>query len=796
MGPDQPHPGNPQPHASTSSSSSVVPTLATLPSSDHCIPCSMCVKRGQAAACQAPAKRKRGIDPAQELDERRTAALSEIELFRNTLDTLRSRLPNLDAVPPRPTEYFVANSSLADGDGGELDDVTRHFGKGDVAAANIKAEVDGLSEAIEDRSEEREREGRNIKRVKPTTRAISMSRSREREGTATDPGDSAAVDAAVDLEYAEEGYLDDARESISKPYPPSPVSSFPDGASLLAVAPTITQEDALFRHGVEFLGWHHRVFHGQTFYKQVAAFWDLGAERFDKASPAWLALYFALVSVSAKLLGIQEQRQLGWTEEETSALASKWFACCISNLYRHNFLEHHDIFSLQAIAVLALSGRDAGSPSLIANLLSSGLSIAQDLGLHKLPPDAKFYETQMAGKSTALRSKILIDREIKKRVFYALVFTDYFSIPFRSSWVLGKVQISTPLPLNLTDDDLLKGEIISRTETEFTPVSWLLQYLAIGQQMCDAFEQSQKPKSDGAYQAFLKIDQNLASIVENPPKWLTEGGRTAEKPKAFDFMRSTFLIAVHHKILCIHRPYLYRPYKGTVTEFSRRRIVESARAILREAPKVTGNRIWTSHYHLAAASFIVILELLDQSNKAPLADLDEVRQEINKALPSLEALKRASTIAASGLSLVHALMLEEEKVREDAARKAANQNLLQPPPMHSNGNSHASASNHSSLLPVSQPPPHPSHYDPAMAMPHYFPPMPMSPYDYLGNSAAGSPATFQHWWYDMGIENSEQWLNSALSGPAMGLGMPPAPHDPNSGNGDSWAMGYPMNLIP
>ena len=83
-----------------------------------------------------------------------------------------------------------------------------------------------------------------------------------------------------------------------------------------------------------------------------------------------------------------------------------------------------------------------------------------------------------------------------------------------------------------------------------------------------------------------------------------------------------------------------------------------------------------------------------------------------------------------------------------------------------------------------------------MAMPHYFPPLPMSPYDYLGNSAAGSPATFQHWWYDMGIENSEQWLNAALSGPAMGLGMPPAPHDPNAGNGDSWAMGYPMNLIP
>lgn len=94
------------------------------------------------------------------------------------------------------------------------------------------------------------------------------------------------------------------------------------------------------------------------------------------------------------------------------------------------------------------------SPSLIANLLSAGLSIAQDMGLHKMPSDASFKSASSA-LPIGLKSKLLIEREIKKRVFWALVLTDWFSIPFRSSWVLGKVQIATEEPLNISDEFVL-----------------------------------------------------------------------------------------------------------------------------------------------------------------------------------------------------------------------------------------------------------------------------------------------------------------------------------------------------
>lgn len=154
-------------------------------------------------------------------------------------------------------------------------------------------------------------------------------------------------------------------------------------------------------------------------------------------------------------------------------------------------------------------------------------------------------------------------------------------------------------------------------------------------------------------------------------------------------MRSAFLIAVHHKILCIHRPYLYKPYKGSfsrcpgvtqgstdtvspfhiagsVVEFSRKRVIASARSILREAPTVGNNRIWTVLYHLSAAAFIVMAELFDR--KSP--DLEGMRREVVAALPVMERLRKSSLIANRGLALVTPLLVEEERMRaeEDGQR--------------------------------------------------------------------------------------------------------------------------------
>ena len=69
-----------------------------------------------------------------------------------------------------------------------------------------------------------------------------------------------------------------------------------------------------------------------------------------------------------------------------------------------------------------------------------------------MPTDAEFHATSLEGKSVGVRAKALIAREVRKRVIWSLAYTDWFSIPFRRSWVLGKAQITTPLPLNIHDE--------------------------------------------------------------------------------------------------------------------------------------------------------------------------------------------------------------------------------------------------------------------------------------------------------------------------------------------------------
>ncbi|GAA5930710.1 uncharacterized protein JCM15063_002438 [Sporobolomyces koalae] len=634
------------------------------------VPCGACVKRNQAASCQSqPRKRKSkaGVDPAQELDSRRRSALDELALFRQTLDSLKARLPNL--------EYFVANSAIKEGDDSkEMDDIVKGFGD----------PVTDLGEYADDMPK------RPVLPSMGSSRDLEQPAAKKLKKETTDESE-VNVQAAIDLEFSALG-RPRRNEWSSTSQPPNydgsetdspshhlvvlgnelpmntPLGLFPDNETLSSAAPSPLEEDVIFRAGLDRFGWHHSVIHRPTFYGQLAAFRDLGEDRFERASLAWMSCYFALLAISTKLLSTEEQNELDWLEEETSEAASRWFFCSISCLYRFNYLEVHDFACLQAISLLVLSGRDCGSATLIASLLSSGISIAQDLGLHRLQSDEE-WTTQWKSKPTRQRSKALIEREMLKRVLWALVHSEWFAIPFKGYSLLARLRIATPLPLNATDDDLELGNSTSRPRDEFTYASWLLQYIDIGASMASAFESKDivtKVSSSQAYQAFLQADKQLEAILTNLPAWLQADGPTTGMPESVDpaHLRSTFLISLQHKILSIHRPFLAKPSRATTYAFSHRRVVDAARAILREATRVKSVRIWTVLYHISVASFSMSLELFEQL-KNPSPDNEAIRDEIRLALPTLEELKNASQIAERGLNLVLPLLADEKRLQAE-----------------------------------------------------------------------------------------------------------------------------------
>ncbi|GAA5853014.1 hypothetical protein JCM9279_003783 [Rhodotorula babjevae] len=647
---------------------------------DRNLPCGACVKRGAASACvAAPTKRKKpAVDPARDLSARQQGALEELRLFRQTLDSLKARLPAL--------EYYVAHSSAAarDEDAAELDAIVKSFG--DPVTEISGTRDDALGSSLFPTASTSTSTSTSAPTSEPPKKRQRVSPVKQ------DPDESeAAVQAAIDLEFHSLGRPrvwhesnarppdgagdgdDDGLASPSirravlppEPLPESPVALYPDARALFDAAPTPDQEDVIFSQGLEIFGFHHAVIHAPTFYNQLAAFRDLGETRYETGSLAWMSMYFALLAVSAKLVEVEQQEDLGWTEAETSAAASRWFLCSVACLYRHNFLQHPDLSCLQAIALLVLSGRDAGSATLIASLLSAGLSLAQDMGLHRLATDEQ-WDAALKGRPARVRAQALVDREVKKRVVWALVHSEWFAIPFKGYSLLTRLQVTTPLPLNATDEDLSKGELVDRPRDEYTGASWLLQYIEIGSAMSSAFEHavSDKASASQAYQSFLLADKQLEALLGNLPRWLRADAGAEGLPDRVEMMRSTFLISLQHKILSIHRPFLAKPSRANSYSFSRRRVIEAARAILREAPRAVGIRIWTIIYHVSVASFSLTLELYEQL-KQPSPDNDDIRREIHQALPTLEALKQASAIAERGLGLVLPLLADEQRMRAE-----------------------------------------------------------------------------------------------------------------------------------
>ncbi|ORY85954.1 hypothetical protein BCR35DRAFT_302554 [Leucosporidium creatinivorum] len=735
---------------------------------DRAQPCAPCSKGGRAHACNAPPRKRQAADPAVMLDERRTAALSELRLFRDSLASLQARIPNL--------EHFIANSGPGEGDEGGDMSYLSSFGNPLTKLAPRKEEDDSAPSSSKARrtveeSESAEPDRKRIKQGSPST---------EPEET-----DSAAVETTVDLEFmtlgrprnvtdqnhlasGTAGSVTSESSAVFGSYAtsilapptalPSPVSIYPDAASLFSIAPTLAEEEVVFGQGFDF-GWHHSVVHAGTFSAQLAAFRELGEERFERCSPAWLSLYFALLAVSTKLVDSTQQEHLGWTEEQAAINASTWFQASISCLYRHNYLQNYDFFTLQAIALLVLSGRDAGSAALIASLLSSALSVAQDLLLHRQCSDAE-WEASMKGKPVEVRARSLTEREVRKRVLWALAHSDWFAIPFRSAWILGRTRISTPLPLNCTDEDLLTGEIVNRPVKEYTVVSWLRQYIELGGCMQVAFEHSTSKKAEADYGAFLKIDTQLEALLADLPPWLRPNGDTKGMPPAcVEIMRSTFLVSAQHKILSIHRPFLARRNKAAYA-FSRRRVVMAARAILREGARVRDNRVWTVLYHLSVALFSITLELFEQL-KHPSAEADAMRAEVWDALPTLEGLRKSSSIADRGLVLVLPLLEEEKRLKEEADQRKSSRKTKStttsdvPAPL---------ADGYNPTEPLHFPPPH-----------MFYPPPLASTNSTAASSEAGasstgqpprpgpSPETFPSWMF------GEGWLDSQLSSAPFGV---------------------------
>lgn len=175
--------------------------------------------------------------------------------------------------------------------------------------------------------------------------------------------------------------------------------------------------------------------------------------------------------------------------EDRLVLPNALISAAEDALHHGSFLSVPTLWTVQTIAILTLCGHNVCESDLLSSLLAIGIKMAQTLGLHKLGGPAKAIEAWTAGREsleTTYSREYLIEVELGKRIWWALVQEDWFAIPFRGVWgerdfrpqiilrhlsdilAIQPDHYDTPEPSNCHDADLESGRIISRPENQVT----------------------------------------------------------------------------------------------------------------------------------------------------------------------------------------------------------------------------------------------------------------------------------------------------------------------------------------
>ncbi|KAK4047849.1 hypothetical protein OIV83_005192 [Microbotryomycetes sp. JL201] len=509
---------------------------------------------------------------------------------------------------------------------------------------------------------------------------LALGRHRNFDTTSTNSPQQAlrSHDPAQEIGYARRR-LTSIRKDATQQIPPMPLLQYPTLESLAAAFPERKIAEPIIMHSVNALGWHHGALHAPTFKRELSEFWSINdEERISLVDPSWLAIVFAVLVVGVANWHPVLDAYISFSNEEQNSLAKKWFDCSMVCLHRANFMQNHSLYSLQAIAILVVSGQDAAGPNLIPTLLTAGISSAQELGLHRMCSDTE-WDLTTTNDPADVRVESLIKREMCKRVFWTLCTQDWFGTAYRKTYMVQPTQVTTPLPCNMRDEDLLLGQVMNRPVGQYTVVSKLLLWIQIARCLQSTFEHLDTHAGSPSYEFLLQVDERLSQILERAPAWLHPNGPTDGMPACIDWVRSTFVISSNHKVLTLHRPFLHRAFQDPRYQSSRRRAITASRTILREAARCGDDlfRLWTIPYHISAAACVVLLDLFQRSSTASASTLmvleaggdkaDDMRDEVKGALKALQGMQETSAVASRGASLVANLMLEEEKLRSARA---------------------------------------------------------------------------------------------------------------------------------
>jgi hypothetical protein len=424
---------------------------------------------------------------------------------------------------------------------------------------------------------------------------------------------------------------------------------------LQALLPTRHQIDLLVDNHELSLLWYHGAYHGPTFrYELQSAMRDeTEAATLDIAQLdlQWMALLFSIMVGSLLCAPSAQIEDWGFHSAEVPELGAAWFKACINCLNRSNYSTRRTIYSVQAIATLAMSAHVLDRSVELSVLLGAAIQIARSLGLDQLGHDAR--ADSVTAASPPADQHRLLRRDTGRRLWFQLCVQDWISLPFTESHIIDPLQFTSRKPANrnfLTMDPI--------DETCPTYISYTNYLFEIAKLMAKHHEAVLRSSTLlTKYEHTLDYDHRLRTLATKamPGYFHVVEPIDPGWPDWIPWARRSLTVCFAHKMIMIHRAFLRKSFENAAFSATRSTCLAAAKTILKEAQTrdVEGPTIWIDEAYCASAGVVLCLDILHRPPTDVLFQnhVDLVRECISR-------MHRCSwsTVAVRGARVLTALL--------------------------------------------------------------------------------------------------------------------------------------------
>jgi hypothetical protein len=257
------------------------------------------------------------------------------------------------------------------------------------------------------------------------------------------------------------------------------------------------------------------------------------------------------------------------------------------------------------------------------------------------------------------QKEALIQREVGRRIWYALVSQDWLCSTSQGLYSIQKRHFETVLPGHFDEETMTPvtddTPVYTQASNYLNEIAYLL--IKYHDDILDA------PDLDSKYNVVLRYDARIrATAVDKTPTWLAPSTPSDPSwPRWVCWARHLHQASWAHKIIMMHQVFLGRSFKSPKYTYTRWACTNAAKIVIEEmaherAPEEP--QWWVEHAFVVTAGICLALDIFHRSDKDP--EGQENHAWLERAIASLEKWP-LSSVAIHGMKLLTSLNQEYKK---------------------------------------------------------------------------------------------------------------------------------------